>query len=46
MYIIGWFSWGSPVGIGVFLVGLGVFFWGLLSGVAKLNKVKKLPERQ
>lgn len=27
-----WFmtlSWGSPIGIGVLLAGLGLFFWGL-----------------
>jgi hypothetical protein len=22
-------SWGSPIGIGLLLMGLGVFFWGL-----------------
>lgn len=22
-------SWGSPVGLGVFRIGAGVFFWGL-----------------
>ena len=22
------FSWGSPIGLGIFLMGLGVFFWG------------------
>lgn len=22
-------GWGSPVGLGVFLAGAGVFFWGL-----------------
>jgi hypothetical protein len=22
-------SWGSPIGIGFLLLGLGVFFWGL-----------------
>lgn len=22
-------SWGSPVGIAIFMAGLGVFFWGL-----------------
>lgn len=22
-------SWGSPVGLGVFLAGLGVLFWGI-----------------
>jgi hypothetical protein len=21
-------SWGGPIGLGVFLAGLGVFFWG------------------
>jgi hypothetical protein len=21
-------SWGSPIGLGVFLIGLGVFYWG------------------
>ena len=38
---ISWFSWGSPVGIGLFLAGVGIFFWGLLAGVALLNKHKK-----
>lgn len=45
MYAIDWFNWGSPVGIGIFLVGLGAFFWGLLSGVARLDKAKKSSER-
>jgi hypothetical protein len=22
------FSWGSPIGLGVFFAGLGVLFWG------------------
>ena len=22
-------SWGSPVGLGVWLAGVGIFFWGL-----------------
>jgi hypothetical protein len=22
-------SWGSPIGLGIFLAGAGVFFWGL-----------------
>ena len=22
------FSWGSPIGLGILLAGLGVFFWG------------------
>jgi hypothetical protein len=43
MYI-SWFSWGSPVGIAIFLAGLGIFFWGLFSGVAMLNKTKIPPE--
>ena len=21
-------SWGGPIGLGIFLAGLGVFFWG------------------
>ncbi|WP_267459562.1 hypothetical protein [Shewanella avicenniae] len=39
MYIE-WFSWGSPVGIGIFLACIGLFFWGLFSGLAKLNQAK------
>jgi hypothetical protein len=23
------FSWASPVGIGIWMAGLGIFFWGL-----------------
>jgi len=22
------FSWGSPIGLGILLMGLGVFYWG------------------
>ena len=22
-------SWGSPIGIGILMAGIGVFFWGL-----------------
>jgi hypothetical protein len=22
-------SWGSPIGLGIFLAGVGIFFWGL-----------------
>jgi hypothetical protein len=38
-----WFSWGSPVGLAFFLAGTGVFFWGLFSGLAKLNAAKQAP---
>lgn len=41
-----WFSWGSPVGVGIFVAGMGVFFWGLLAGVALLNKSKALSPPQ
>jgi hypothetical protein len=43
MYV-SWFSWGSPVGIGIFLASIGIFFWGLFSGVAMLNKSKDSSE--
>ncbi|MFM1802656.1 MAG: hypothetical protein RJA81_2008 [Planctomycetota bacterium] len=33
--------WGTPAGIGIFLAGLGIFFWGLFAGVAALNRSKK-----
>jgi len=29
MEVIELASWGSPVGLGIFLAGAGVFFWGL-----------------
>ena len=29
MEITGLAGWGSPVGLGIFLAGAGVFFWGL-----------------
>lgn len=34
-------DWGSPIALGVFLAGMGVFFWGLFSGIAALNRVKR-----
>lgn len=33
-------SWASPVGNGIFLASLGIFFWGFFSGLAALNKTK------
>jgi len=30
-------GWGSPIGIGILLAGLGVFFWGL----AKTGWIRK-----
>ena len=38
------FSWGSPVGVGIFFVGLGIFFWGLFWGLAALTKAKNTTE--
>jgi hypothetical protein len=26
------FGWGSPIGLGIMLAGLGIFFWGLSYG--------------
>ena len=37
-------SWGSPVGIGIFFIGLGIFFWGFLSGIAAVTRVKHFTE--
>jgi hypothetical protein len=37
-------GWGSPVGIAVFFAGVGVFFWGLFSGLASLIKAKNYSE--
>jgi len=33
-----WYSWGSPVALGIFLIGLGVFFRGLSAGETKTPK--------
>jgi hypothetical protein len=32
--------WGSPVGLGLFFAGAGVFFWGLFSGLAAMARAK------
>ncbi len=32
------FSWGSPLGIGAFFAGCGVFFYGFFMGLAAFNK--------
>jgi hypothetical protein len=33
-HALSWYGWGSPVGLGVFLVELGVFLWMLhLAGI-------------
>ncbi len=37
---ISYASWGSPIGIGIFFVGLGIFFWGFFSGLAALARAK------
>jgi len=29
-------SWSSPVGLGIFLLGLGVFFWGGMTALQML----------
>jgi hypothetical protein len=37
-----WFgilSWGGPIGLGVLLAGLGVFFWG--QGQARMSEKEK-----
>lgn len=33
-------SWGSPIGIGIFIFSLGFFFWGMFTGYAALAKAK------
>ena len=30
-----WLGWGSPIGIGIFLSGLGILFWGLAKFLKK-----------
>jgi hypothetical protein len=32
--------WGSPVGIGLFFAGAGIFFWGLFNGLAAMTRAK------
>ena len=27
-FIFDWYGWASPVGLGLLLAGVGVFFWG------------------
>jgi hypothetical protein len=27
-FVLGWYGWASPVGLGVLLAGVGVLFWG------------------
>jgi hypothetical protein len=34
------YSWGSPVGIGIFFTGAGILAWGFLSGIAAVMKAK------
>ncbi|MFH5803933.1 hypothetical protein [Alienimonas sp. DA493] len=36
--------WGSPVGLGIFLAGLGVFHWGFFAGIAALHRSKVASE--
>lgn len=33
-------SWGSPIGIGIFIFSLGFFFWGMFTGYAALANAK------
>ncbi|MDQ2069911.1 hypothetical protein [Natronospira bacteriovora] len=33
-------GWGHPVGIGIFLAGLGVFFWGIYN-LSRSDRDKK-----
>jgi len=33
-----WYSWSSPISIGVFLAGLNLLFWGLSCGTSKTKK--------
>jgi hypothetical protein len=40
------YSWGSPVGIGLFFAGAGVFFWGFFSGLAAMIKAKNSADHQ
>jgi len=37
-------SWASPVGVGAFFAGCGVFFWGLFHGVEALARSKQYKE--
>lgn len=37
----GWWSWGSPVGLGMFLVGAGVVLWGLSRFLPAVSKTDK-----
>ena len=32
--------WGSPIGVGVFFAGLGIYFWGFFNGLAAMAKAK------
>lgn len=43
MYIT-YASWGSPVGIGIFFAGLGIFFWGFFPGIAAIMRAKHFTE--
>jgi len=36
-----WYSWGSPVALGIFLLGLGMLFKGLTARGDEGNKVGK-----
>ncbi len=38
--------WGSPIGIGVFFVGLGIFFWGFFNGLAAMAKAKHIADSE
>ncbi len=42
--IISVFSWGSPVGIGIFLIGLGYLFKSIVSSASAVNKGKRKNE--
>ncbi len=36
--------WSGPIGVGAFLAGLGVFFWGM-SKIVDVDRKKKEQER-
>lgn len=32
-------GWSSPIGLGLFLMGVGIAFWGLMSGLQILTSL-------
>lgn len=37
-------SWGSPVGLAIFFIGLGIFAWAFFAGLATLVRAKNTTE--